>query len=108
MNRCESWNLDLLAASPQLREIAKGSDRVSANGDDGNYDDDNYPRSSPEGEPKRDTKVDEAKEVIIKEVFDKDPRTVMYERQLLVRFEDRFFHWITARALGELYEEGQI
>jgi len=76
---------------------------VSANGDD-----DNWPGSSPEEEPQRDTKIDEAREAIMKEVFDTDPRTVMYERQLLVRFEDKFFHWITARALAELHEERQI
>jgi hypothetical protein len=71
-------------------------------------DSDDHPGSSLDEEPQRDVKIDEAKNAIMKQVFDKDPRTVMYERQLLVRFEDQFFHWITASALGELHDERQI
>lgn len=57
-----------------------------------------------EGEVTRDHKIDEAKEVL-QELFEKEKRRVFYMRQLEVRYERRFFHWITARAINELLEE---
>lgn len=56
----------------------------------------------------RDVKIDEAKEVLMRELFGPDPRAVFYERQILILFEDQFFHWITAKALHELIEERLI
>ena len=59
------------------------------------------------GEPERDTYVDRAKEELVA-FFDLHPQSVFYQRQLVVMFEDEYFHWITARALSELVGEGQI
>jgi hypothetical protein len=50
----------------------------------------------------RDEKTDEAKAALMTELFDREPKRVVYERQATVLFERRFFHWITARALKEL------
>jgi hypothetical protein len=47
-------------------------------------------------------------EPMLLELFDANPRTVYYESQLAVLFEDRFFHWVTVRALKELRESGRI
>jgi hypothetical protein len=33
---------------------------------------------------------------------------VFYERQLQVRFERRFYHWITSRALDQLAQDGAV
>lgn len=63
----------------------------------------------------RDPKTDEAKAALVA-FFHANPLGVWYERQLVVMFEqarrpraylegEGFFHWITARALGELVEE---
>ncbi len=51
--------------------------------------------------------VDTAKEAL-RDFFAKEKREVFYKRQLQVMFEDRFFHWITDRALTELAAEGHI
>jgi hypothetical protein len=56
----------------------------------------------------RDVKIDEAKNVLIKELFLKEPDGVFYQRQIEIFFERQFFHWITAKALNELAEEGKI
>ena len=56
---------------------------------------------------RRDTKVDEAKTVLANELFI-DAGAVYYGQQIEVLYEQRFFHWITARALTELANEGQI
>jgi hypothetical protein len=61
----------------------------------------------PADEPERDTYVDRAKEELVA-FFNLRPESVFYQRQLVVMFEDEYFHWITARALSELVEEGQI
>ncbi len=68
---------------------------------------DDYP---PDGEPpeeaqRRDPKTDEAKEAIKKVVKSAGP-TVFYSRQLEVRLEREFFHWVTNRAVRELIDEG--
>lgn len=55
----------------------------------------------------RDSYLDRAKEKL-KTFFGSHPESVYYQRQLLVMFEDEFFHWITTRALSELVNEGQI
>jgi hypothetical protein len=66
------------------------------------YDDSGF-EPEPE-ERERDPKVDEAKKVIL-EFFVQHPDGVFYERQVQVRFEKTFFHWITADALHELRDE---
>jgi hypothetical protein len=57
--------------------------------------------------PPRDHVVDEAKEEL-EGFFAGNSKSVFYQRQLQVIFEDNFFHWITARALSELVEERKI
>jgi hypothetical protein len=42
------------------------------------------------------------------ELLDSNPETVFYETQLAVRFEKRFFHWVTSRALIDLRESARI
>jgi len=56
----------------------------------------------------RDTKIDEAKEVLMAALFESEPGEVYYGRQIEVLFERDFFHWITARALGELARSGAV
>ncbi len=56
----------------------------------------------------RDRVVDKAKEVLIENFFTKDSSAVYYGRQLEVRLERQFFHWITSKALGELVQDGAI
>ena len=72
------------------------------------YEPDFYPEEpEPTDEPERDTYVDRAKAELT-EFFGLHPESVFYQRQLAVMFEDEYFHWITARALSELVQEGQI
>jgi len=59
----------------------------------------------PEEERRRDPKTDEAKEAIEKVVKSAGP-AVFYSRQLEVRLEREFFHWVTNRAVRELIDEG--
>jgi hypothetical protein len=40
--------------------------------------------------------------------FAQESEAVFYQRQLQVIFEDKYFHWITVRALTELVQEGKI
>jgi hypothetical protein len=75
--------------------------------DDEDYDDEYFAEFLPEYPP-RDKKIDEAKEVLLAELFGKDHEKVYYERQVEVLYEDRFFHWITAKALTELVFERAI
>lgn len=58
-------------------------------------------------EQQRDSFVDEAKAELI-QFFAQEPEAVFYQRQLQVIFEDKYFHWITVRALTELVQEGKI
>ena len=55
----------------------------------------------------RDVKIDEAKEAL-REFFDERCEEVFYVKQLEVFFEKKpfGFHWITAKAISELEEEG--
>jgi len=55
----------------------------------------------------RDTKVDEAKDVLVR-WFDEHRERVFYGRQLAVLFEKRFFHWITTKAVNELATEKKV
>src|SRR6516225_7809958 len=66
------------------------------------------PDSEEPGEERpRDPVVDEAKEEL-RRFFDVESTELFYQRQLQVMFEGTYFHWITARALGELAAEGHI
>jgi hypothetical protein len=58
------------------------------------------------GEP-RDSFVDLAKSEL-KAFFGKVTGSVFYQRRLQAMFEKRYFHWVTARALSELVQEGRI
>jgi len=58
-------------------------------------------------EYKRDEKIDEAK-ASIHAFLAQNSGSVFYERQLTIIFEDRYFHWISVKALLELVEEGSI
>jgi len=54
-----------------------------------------------------DSFVDAAK-VDLRGFFVKESESVFYQRQLQVIFEQKYFHWITVRALEELVQEGAI
>ena len=41
-------------------------------------------------------------------MFDENPDQVYYQTQLEIRFERRFFHWVTSRALKALRDSGKI
>lgn len=41
-------------------------------------------------------------------LFDTEPETVFFENQLAIRFEDKYFHWVTVRTLKELRDSGKI
>lgn len=60
-----------------------------------------------EFESNPDPKVEEAK-AKLRHFFLQNPEEVYFERQLEVMNEDRYFHWITSRALKELIAEGMI
>jgi hypothetical protein len=51
--------------------------------------------------------VDGAKQEL-SQLFAARPLDVFYERQLQVLLEDRYFHWITSKALRELVGEGRL
>ena len=55
----------------------------------------------------RDKKIDQAKAALLDELFPNGDE-VYYAQQIEVHFEERFFHWITQRALKELVDEGAI
>lgn len=56
---------------------------------------------------KRDRKVDEVKGELRK-FFEKQERNVFYMRQLEVKYEKKFFHWVTGRAINGLIDEGLL
>lgn len=58
----------------------------------------------------RDVKIDEAREELLK-FFDENADRVYYLKQLEVFFEKKpftFYHWITAKAVNELIEDGLL
>lgn len=57
---------------------------------------------------RRDSKVDEAKVVLLSKYFPEKGTGVYYGRQLEIWIERQFFHWITKKALNELVKEGRI
>lgn len=68
-------------------------------------DEDFYAHEPVEAPP--DPKEIEAREEL-EEFFDKNREKVFYSRQLEVKFEDKYFHWVTNRALKNLVNDGQI
>ena len=58
-------------------------------------------------QPRRDKYIDRAKEQLLI-FFEANSESLFYQRQLLVMFEDDFFHWITTRALTELVSEQKL
>lgn len=62
------------------------------------YDPDYDPEIEQEESRPRDPVVDQAKEEI-RAFFGEERTSVFYKQQLEVIFEDRYFHWITSRAL---------
>ncbi len=69
---------------------------------------DEFEEEEGEEPPPRDIKIDEAKALLLVGLFAENPEDVFYQRQVEVRFERQFFHWITAKALNELAAEGKI
>lgn len=45
---------------------------------------------------------------VLREFFEVNDREVFFGNQLAIRNEDRFFHWITYRALSDLIKEGLV
>jgi hypothetical protein len=62
-----------------------------------------------EGQPgPADDPAVQAIEPLLIELFEQESETVFFESQLAIRFEDRFFHWVTVRALKELRDADKI
>jgi hypothetical protein len=59
------------------------------------------------GESAEDTYATDARDELLKLINDRS-QEVFYERQLQVFFENRFYHWVTSKALNELAEDGEI
>jgi hypothetical protein len=57
---------------------------------------------------RRDRVVDEAKDLLLAEYFPEGATRVYYGRQVEVGLEERFFHWITSRALNELVKRERL
>ena len=82
-------------------------------------DPDGYPYDDPDFDPEgpedletilagqRDRYVDLAKSELAK-MFEEQPETVFYQRQLQVLFEKRYFRWVTVRAVTELVQDGVL
>ena len=70
--------------------------------------DEDYFEGDHESEQQHDQKVDEVKAELMATLFDNSPQAVFYERQIQVLYEDKFFHWITGKALHELSDERSI
>jgi hypothetical protein len=71
------------------------------------YEPDYDPDVEQEESRPRDPVVDQAKGDI-RTFFGQEYTSVFYKQQLEVIFEDRYFHWVTSRALSELAAEGHI
>jgi hypothetical protein len=56
----------------------------------------------------RDSKVDEARGILLETPFAATSESVLYGQQIETVYEESFFHWITARALSELAKERKV
>ncbi len=77
---------------------------VGSQGDDWEF---NEELANEAGVPSRDPKTDEAKREV-SQLLASNRQSVFYVKQLQVKFESRFYHWITARAVKELVLEGSV
>lgn len=68
---------------------------------------DNFEYDEPSLERKPDEYEISARKVL-EEFFEKNGSNVFFGNQLAVQNEDRFFHWITHRALADLVEAGTL
>jgi hypothetical protein len=68
------------------------------------YDEDDLIEEPPRSEVRY---VEQAKKDLISRI-NADPEAVFYERQLQLLYEKPYYHWVTARALEELAEDGDI
>lgn len=68
---------------------------------------DEYDFDEPEPERAPDPQLVLARDAV-RTFFASNPTQVFYSRQVEVRLEDRFFHWITNRAIRELVADGEI
>jgi len=75
-------------------------------GDDFYDYEDIWEEERPESLP-RDIKIDEARETLL-DFFNEHDEGVYYLKQLEVFFEKKFFHWLIAKAVNELIEEGLL
>lgn len=64
--------------------------------------------TEPQGPGPSDDPVVEELEPLLLEHLDSHPDSVFYETQLAVIFEQKFFHWVTVRALKDLRVAGKI
>ncbi|MGH9243845.1 MAG: hypothetical protein ACRD29_05925 [Acidimicrobiales bacterium] len=55
-----------------------------------------------------DERSDESVVAALSELFDRERQRVRFSRQVEVIHEDRWFHWMTNRALRSLIEDGSI
>ena len=64
------------------------------------YDNDDFFNEPTEDEYVRDEVIDEAKEEIVA-FFNQKKKDVLYLRQIQIKFEKKYFHWITEKAVNE-------
>lgn len=60
-----------------------------------------------EFEPASDAYEEQVQDAL-RELFNDEPQSVFYGRQLVVRFEAKYFHWVTNRALRHLAASGEV
>lgn len=68
---------------------------------------DEYDFQEPEPERAPDPQLALAKKEV-RAFFEANPTQVFYSRQVEVRLEEKYFHWITNRAIRELLADGEI
>ncbi len=56
----------------------------------------------------RDPEIDTAKRLVMEKLFNEEAAGIYYQRQIVVLLESEVFHWITAKAVRELGQEGAV
>lgn len=69
------------------------------------WEDDYFEPDDERSGERHDPKVEEAKETI-KQFFSEQPKATPYLKQLQVKFEKKFFHWVSGFAVRELLDSG--